>query len=140
MRLVLDTNIVVSGLLWGGSPRTLLDHARAGRITLFTSAPLLAELDDVLSRAKLGERLRLAGVEHQELVYGFAALCTIVTPAAIPPTILDDSDDDHVIACAVGAAAGVIVSGDRHLLRLGEYQGIVILTAANALAQVASVG
>lgn len=139
MRLVLDTNIVVSGLLWGGSPRTLLDHARAGRVSLFTSALLLAELDDVLSRAKLSERIQLAGVEHQDLVFGLAALCNIVAPTAIPSTILDDPDDDHVLACAVGAAAEMIVSGDRHLLRLGGYQGIAIRTAADVLARVASV-
>jgi putative PIN family toxin of toxin-antitoxin system len=105
---------------------------------LFTSALLLAELDDVLSRAKLSARMRAARVERHELVFGYAALSTIVTPPAISPTILDDPDDDHVLACAIATTARAIVSGDRHLLRLRDYKGIAILMATSALAQAAS--
>ena len=61
MRVVADTNIVVSGLLWRGNPRRLLEAAREGTIDLFTSAALLAELEDVLSRAKFAQRLVSAG-------------------------------------------------------------------------------
>jgi putative PIN family toxin of toxin-antitoxin system len=57
MRVVPDTNIVLSGLLWRGNPRRILDAARAGDIKLFTTATLLAELEDVLGRKKFVERL-----------------------------------------------------------------------------------
>jgi predicted nucleic acid-binding protein len=78
MRLVLDTNTVVSGLLWSGPPRQVLDTARVGQVTLFTTLVLLAELDDVLSRSKFATRLHAAGVSAQALVVGYAALATLV--------------------------------------------------------------
>ncbi len=70
MRVVADTNTVVSGLLWHGSPRELLDTARSGKIQLFTSSILLAELEDLLGRDKLSNRLELVGLTPVELVRG----------------------------------------------------------------------
>lgn len=74
MKIVLDTNKVISGLLWKGAPRQVLDLARSGSITLFTSPELLAELADVLGRKKFSARLALAETNVDELVYGYAAL------------------------------------------------------------------
>jgi putative PIN family toxin of toxin-antitoxin system len=137
MRVVADSNTVVSGLLWDGTPRQLLDAARAGQIVLFTSAVLLAELEDVLLRNKFAQRLTLAGVDAHILVFGYAALATLVEPATIAPVILADPDDDAVLACAIAAQADTIVSGDRHLLALGQYEAMPIITATACLAQVA---
>lgn len=81
MRVVADTNTVVSGLLWTGAPRKVLDAARTGSIQLFTSAALLAELEDVLGRDKLASRLALINIKPRELVFGYAALATLFYPA-----------------------------------------------------------
>ena len=137
MRGVADTNIVVSGLLWHGPPRDVLEAARAGEVRLFTTAVLLAELQDVLARPKFAERLKRAGVTSDELVVGYAALATVVQPASIEPVIVEDPDDDSVLACALAAQAEVIASGDSHLLQLKEYRQIRILTAAQLLAELA---
>lgn len=136
MRVVADTNTVVSGLLWYGTPRRVLDETRAGAIELFTSNILLAELEDVLYREKFAKRLAIVGLTPNELVMGYAALATLVEPAVIDPVIVDDPDDDAVLACAVAAYAEEVVSGDGHLLGLKEYQGIPILTATELLAQI----
>lgn len=136
MRAVADTNVVVSGLLWHGPPRQVLDAARNGAVSLFTSAELLAELEEVLSREKFRERLRRAAVQPADLVTGFAALAAVVRPAAIPLVVLRDPDDDAVIACAVAASAEVIVSGDDDLLALKRYEGIEVLKAAEFLARI----
>jgi putative PIN family toxin of toxin-antitoxin system len=138
MRLVLDTNSVVSGLLWAGAPRHLLDAARAGQVTLHTTLVLLTELDDVLRRAKFAPRLNAAGVTASTLVVGYAALATLVAPAPITPVVLADPDDDAVLACAVAAPVDAIVSGDQHLLALGAYHQIPILTASDALTRLAA--
>lgn len=126
MRVVIDTNVAISGLLWHGPPRRLLESARSGHVQLLTSAHLLAELEDVLARPKLAERLSAAKTEPRTLVLGYAALAELVEPATIEPVVLSDPDDDAVLACAVAAQADVICSGDRDLLSLGAYQGIPI--------------
>ncbi len=133
MRVVADTNTVISGLLWEGSPRRVLDSARAEQIALFTSPVLIVELDDVLKRDKFARRLQRAGVTSRDLVLGYAALATLVSPVVIEPVILADADDDAVLACALAAQAEAVVSGDRHLLSLRKYEGINILTATELL-------
>ena len=133
MRVVADTSTVVSGLMWRGKPRQVLDAARTRTISLFTSTTLLAELEDVLNRDKFARRLALIGHSPRDLLVGYAALATIVTPAVISPVILVNPDDDAVLACAVAASAKVVVSGDSHLLALKKYQNILILKAAELL-------
>jgi putative PIN family toxin of toxin-antitoxin system len=136
VRVVADTNTLVSGLLWHGNPRRVLDAARAGTLQMYTTAALLAELEEVLQRPKFAQRLSLAGVTSHTLVLGYAALARLVEPADIAPAIIADPDDDAVLACAVAARAEIIVSGDSHLLDLKEYEGISIVTAAQLLTRI----
>ncbi len=113
MRLVLDTNAAISGLLWQGNPGKLIDAAHAARVTLYTSAPLLAELRDVLHRDKFARPIQALGLSVAEILEGYAALATVLVPAVIPPTVIDDPDDDAVLACAVAAEADYVVSAIR---------------------------
>lgn len=133
MRLVLDTNVVVSGLLWNGTPAQLIDAAHSDRVELCTSRTLLAELTRILRRAKFTKVIAAGGLPLDELVLGYAELATIVIPEPISPTVIDDPDDDHVLACALAAKADYIVSGDRHLLALKTFQNMPIVTAADAV-------
>jgi putative PIN family toxin of toxin-antitoxin system len=132
VRVVADTNTVVSAFLWGGPPAAVLAAARQGRITLFTSPVLLAELEEVLSREKFAERIVRVGSSVPQLLAGYRALTTIVRPAAIEPTVRDP-DDDHVLACALGAEATLIVTRDRDLLDLGTFRHTRILPSHEAL-------
>jgi len=134
-RVVPDTNIIVSGLLWRGNPRRILDAARDGIVELYTSPVLLEELEDVLSREKFVPRLAAANVTVQDLVSGYSALATVIEAEPIEPVILVDPDDDAVLACAFSADAEVIVSGDSDLLDLKEHKEIRILTATEFLAE-----
>ena len=120
MRVVADTNIIVSGLLWRGNPRRILDAAHTGDIRLFTTAVLLVELEDVLSREKFASRVASINVTPHDLVLGYAALASVLEPANIEPVILADPDDDAVLSCAVAAHSKIIVSGDSHLLDLNN--------------------
>ena len=103
MRIVADTNIVVSALLWRGNPRRLLDAARDGIIELFTSAVLLEELEEVLSREKFASRLEAAEVTSHELILGYAALATIVEADSIEPVIVADVAHERVDVFHQGA-------------------------------------
>lgn len=136
MRVVADTNIVVSGLLWRGNPRRILDAARAGDIQLFTAPVLLTELEDVLSREKFAARLATVGITPHDLVLGYSALAYVIEPAELEHVILADPDDDAVLACAVAARGDVIVSGDRHLLDLKKYLDIRIVAAAELVVEI----
>lgn len=129
MRLVFDTNIVISAPLWHGAPWRLLQLARSSSVQLYTSLLLLFELDEVLRRGKFRVRLQEAQLTADDLVLGYAALATIVEPIVITPVVLSDPDDDNVLACALAANADVVVSGDRHLLQMGAYSAIPILPA-----------
>lgn len=133
MRLVLDTNTAISGLLWHGTPGKLIEAAHSKTVTLCTSAILLAELRGVLTREKFSKQLEARRLNVVEVFDGYAALTTIVVPAIIHPTIVNDPSDDAVLACAHGAKAELIISGDRHLLDLQEHQGIRIVTAVEAV-------
>ncbi len=136
MRVVADTNIVVSGLLWRGKPRQILDAARDGIIELFTSPTLLEELEEVLTRPKFGAMLEAADVTPHELVLGYAALTTVIEVAQIEPVVLPVRDDDDVLACALTAQGDVIVSGDSHLLDVKQHHAIRILSAAELLGEI----
>lgn len=133
MRLVLDTNTALSGLLWGGTPGSLIDMAIAGRVELASSTALLAELQGVLTRAKFAGQLAKRTLIPSDLFDGYAGLTVIIAPAIIEPTVLRDPPDDHVLACALAASADLVVSGDDDLLSLGSFKGIRIVTAAEAV-------
>lgn len=135
MRVVLDTNTLVSGVISaGGPPRHLLDEARAQVFEMCSSTVLLAELFEVLSREKFAVRLAQAGLTPLQIVGELRRMAYMVAPDKVPRVIENDPDDDHVVACAVTAQADIIVSGDKHLHSLGEqYKGIRIASAAKAL-------
>jgi uncharacterized protein len=135
VRLVLDTNTAISGLLWSGPPSQVIDAAIVGTVSLFISAVLLDELRDVLQRPKLARRLVLRGLTAPELLAEYAKLTVVVSPKPLPAAVSVDPDDDAVLACAIAAQAEAIVSGDDDLLRLQLYQGIPILTAPELLAR-----
>jgi putative PIN family toxin of toxin-antitoxin system len=134
MRIVIDTNLLVSGLISSGLPRELVNAAIAGKFELCTSEVLLAELLDVLGRSKFVARLVQAGVTPQGFVDDLRALAVVVSPTTLPRVVHTDPDDDHVLAAALVGAADLIASGDkRDLLPLGSYCGIPIVTAREAL-------
>jgi putative PIN family toxin of toxin-antitoxin system len=136
VRLILDTNTAVSGLLWSGPPSQVIDAAIVGTVSLFTSAVLLDELLDVLQRPKLTLRLALRGLTAPELLAEYTALTVVVSPAPLLTPVSADPDDDAILACAVSAQAEAIVSGDHHLLDLKIYHSIPILTAPELLARI----
>jgi uncharacterized protein len=133
MQVVLDTNVVVSALIWGGTPFKLLQAAANNDLALYTSPALVAELREVLAREHLARRLTQQRTAIDDAIHLYGEMCISVTPLSIPRAVPNDSDDDQVIACALAAGAQLIVSGDSDLLVLHPWRGIHILNAAEAL-------
>jgi uncharacterized protein len=133
VRIVLDTNVVMSALLWRGPPYRLLEAIRAdAHSQLYSSPVLLAELTDVLSRRATTAQLSRIGRTAREVLSDYLEAVELVDPEPLPP-VSRDPDDDHVLACALAASADLIASGDADLLVLKMFRDIPILSPADAL-------
>jgi len=129
VRVVVDTNVLVSALVGHGRPRALVsllleEHA------ILSSTELLAELSDVLSREKF-TTVRRSQVD--EFLTILTSKVVIVKTKSIPKIVAQDPDDDVVLAVASGAEAQYVISGDRHLLSLGRFEGISIISVGRML-------
>lgn len=137
MRVVFDTNTVVSGFLWDNQPRALIDAAIDERIELFTCVRLIEELADILPRRKFAQRLLEKQLPIPALIERYSALANIIEPAILSGPVSPDPDDDVVLATALAAHAELIVSRDKHLRNLKHFHRIPILSATDALAFIA---
>ena len=122
MRVLLDTDVLVSAVLFGGLPRQLLDAALQGRFVLVTGVELLDEFEDVL-RGRFGFDRSAARLIRAEM----DSAAELAQPRDLPP-VSRDPDDDLVLATAHAGAVEVIVTGDKDLLVLEAHQGVPILT------------
>lgn len=134
MNVVVDTNTLVSGFLWNGTPARFLDAGFDSQCTIFSSKALLEEFESTLSAPKFFQRLASKGLTPSELVSRFRSACHEVTPIDIEqPEKLRDPDDLAILSCAVAVPADLIVSGDKDLLVLGDFHGIPIMDPRKAL-------
>lgn len=123
MRIVLDTNVVVSSL-WGGPPKSVMNACRRGRVKLLLSRPILEEYFTVLSRFEIEED----DMDLFESLFTDPRRTEMVSPSLSIRAVKEDPSDDKFLECAVSGRAEGIVSGDRHLLALGEFRGIPIMS------------
>ena len=126
IKVVFDTNIFVSSIFWkDGNPRKVVDLAIDGKLNSFTSVEILDELGKVLRMdfdASEDEVLRQVSV-----VLGYSEPVVVNIRLDI---VKNDKDDNKILECAVACRADYIVTGDKHLLELKEYERIKIITAA----------
>jgi len=129
--VVVDTNVIVSALLFGGTPGRLIDLWKERRIQIFVCKEIIDEIMRVLTYP----RFHLSEKEISYLIYGeILPYSEIVDIPSGPVIISRDPSDDKFVRCAVASGADVLVSGDRHLLALKEHGDIKILTPARFLA------
>lgn len=131
MKAIFDTNVLISAFNFPGSvPEDAFRLCLNGRIELATSTALLAEFGRILT-GKFG----WATDRTERAVAQIARLATVVDPTEHVVAIAADPDDDRVLEAAAEASADVICSGDRHLVRLGQWRTIRILSPARLLAE-----
>lgn len=128
MRIVIDTNIWVSGLLWQGDAWKLLTLAEEGRLEICIAYPMLLEFEEVLAYDRLQSRLaQLQETPAQLAAYALSISSLFNVSRSGPPIVNADPDDDIFLLCAVAAEASFVVTNDKHLLALGSYEGIPIV-------------
>ena len=133
MRAVIDTNVLIAALLWRGPPHALLEHVRAGTVSLVSSPALLAELADVIGRSKFDAILTKTNSSRERSLAEVRRQAEVIEPPPLPQPVCRDPDDDQVLALAVAAKVELIVSGDNDLLSLGSFEGIPIIAPAEAV-------
>lgn len=135
LKVVLDTNVFVSGLLTkSGRPAMVIDAWRAGQYLLVTSGPIISEIQRVLQAPKIRKKYAIGGKQIENLIR-LLENDAIVVPGLSPVsgTIPEDPTDEMFLAAALDAKADIIVSGDRHLLDLDQYEGIPVSTVRQFL-------
>jgi hypothetical protein len=129
--VVLDTNVLISALLSAeGPPAQIIDLWEAGVFDVAVSDPLLDELKRVLRYKRVRKYLEMTSVEIDSLIKQWSPTAVYIDSEMRLDLVEDDPDDNRVLECAVAAEAEYIVSGDDHLLDLGEYRGIEVLPPA----------
>ena len=126
VRVVLDTNVLLSGVFFGGLPGRILDAWQRGQLTLVLSPAILTEYRR--AGAELAVRYPSAETALEPIVTLLAQAATIVNAPELPAVVSADPDDDKFLACALASRTSVIVSGDKHLLRVSGWSGIEVLT------------
>ena len=122
--VVLDTNIYISAILFGGKPEEIIRLSRAGEIHLVISEAILKEVAEMLRR-----KFNWRSWQISETIDGIRSLSVLVTPNEVLSVIKEDPADNRILECALECQADYIVSGDEHhLISLKEWQGIKILS------------
>jgi putative PIN family toxin of toxin-antitoxin system len=128
-RVVLDTNVYISAYGFGGKPAAVIRAAIVGEYTLVVSPAILTEVAD-----KLYEVLGFDDEHVRDVIRQIARIAEVVRPSATIHVVADDADN-RVLECALAGEADLIVSGDKHLLELGAYEGIRIARVPGLLAE-----
>lgn len=130
-KVVLDTNVLISGILFGGNPRQILELVIQGRINAYISPAMLTEFREVLIRPKFG----LTHEECFSIVKETEDIFCSVFPQITVDLIKDDPDDNSILECALAADMKYIVTGDPHLLNLEWFDKIKIISPATFVAE-----
>ncbi|MDD5457657.1 MAG: putative toxin-antitoxin system toxin component, PIN family [Candidatus Margulisbacteria bacterium] len=126
-KVVLDTNVFISAILFGGQPREILNSVIKGKIRLFVSEPILAGITNVLQRKKFNFPVDII----PSIINEIEAISDYIHTNNNISVIKEGPADNRVLECAVAANSDIIITGDKHLLNLKSYKNILITTPAN---------
>jgi putative PIN family toxin of toxin-antitoxin system len=122
-------------LLWGGKPAEVIKAAEEGKIDIFASEQTVGEINQVLAYPKIAKILQADGLLHEELIEAVLKVVKFVEVEVTKTVkvVLEHPADDKFIECALAARADYIVSGDKHLLKVGSYKKTRIVSVAEVL-------
>jgi putative PIN family toxin of toxin-antitoxin system len=135
IKIVLDTNVLISAVVFGGKPRQILELVIEGKLKLFLSDPILEEFKEVIGRSKFNYPSSMVHFIINELL----AIANLVDPREKLELIEKDPQDNRIMECAIETNADFIISGDKHLLEFNPYKGIKILPPNEFLSEMNSI-
>lgn len=127
MKLVLDTNILISAILWHGPSHDILRLIEKGTSTLCITPAILKEIKDVLNRPVFFLRVKERMTSTEEILAKIIYIAELYPDKKIANIVKNDPDDDKILACAMESGAKYVITGDQHLLRLKEWSNISIV-------------
>ena len=130
---MLDTNVWVSALLWGGKPAAIVEAAEKGRLRIFISEEIVAEISQVLAYPKI-ERIYKTELRRQDLIEQVLKIAKFVKATTKVEVVSEHPADNKFLECALAANASHIVSGDKHLLKVVSYKKIQVSPVSDFLA------
>jgi len=134
LKIVLDTNVLVSALINPhGKPAQIINYVFENKLRLFTSPSIIEEMERVLSYPKLMKRHGLEKEELREFVSDLLSIMLLIEEEKTTEVIMEGPSDNKYLSCAINGKVDFIISGDIHLLNLGEYEGIQIVTPTRFL-------
>lgn len=133
MKIVLDTNVFISGIFWKDPPHQIIKLAEENKVEIYGTKEILEELFGVLSRRKFDYLFKESKSSRNEIFQKILEIIKICVSKIKVRVIKEDLPDNYFLACALSCRASFIVSGDEHLLKLKEFQGISILTPSQFL-------
>lgn len=131
IRVVLDTNVYLSGIIFGGKPKIILNLIQNNKLKNYTSPPILLELSD-----KLHQKFLWTTADIQNALKAINIISTVIKPKLPLSVIKQDPTDNKILECARDVKADYIISGDKHLLQLKRFNAIKIMRPSDLLKQI----
>lgn len=128
IKVVLDSNIYISAIMFGGKPNEILKLARALKIKVYISTQIFLEISE-----KLHKKFKLSGEDVTKILKGISKITEVVYPKIKLDVVKEDPSDNKILECAVVANSDYVVSGDKHLLKLRMFEETKIVTPSDLL-------
>jgi putative PIN family toxin of toxin-antitoxin system len=135
-KVVLDTNVWISAFLWGGKPAEIIKAAEQNRVVIFVSEEIVAEISRVLAYPKIRSIYQAVELSRETLIQTVLRIAKFVKVTKKLDVVREHSADNKFVECALAAGADYIVSGDKHLLKVGCYKKTQIVSVKEFLKKI----
>ena len=133
LKIVLDSNVWISGLIWEGKPGQILRAAQYNKLRILISEEIIAEISRVLKYPKLKNDYEPAGLSREDIIALIVKLAIVIQVTEKVDVVYEHPADNKFIECALAGKANYVITGDKHILKIGAYKKIKILTVSDFL-------
>ncbi len=133
MKITVDTNVLISATFWSGASDKIITKVESKEIELILSEEIIKEYSEVLNYKEIQEKVKGKNLEMKRTIGKIISISTIISPRVKLNAVIDDPDDNAILECAKEGNVDYVVSSDKHLLKIGQFQNIKIITPEEAM-------